>query len=78
MPLRFVHIGDTYNINEEDEGGVDLEQVEMTTPEPPEDIEGEPWDWTKDGPRPPARRSDDPITWPPFPERKERTEGEEV
>jgi hypothetical protein len=38
-------------------GDVDLEQV-IPNPEPDVDVQGEPWGWTKPGPRPVGWRKD--------------------
>jgi hypothetical protein len=51
MSLREIRDGDTYTINED----VKLIEAERR-PEPPIDIQGEPWGWTKKGDR--------PIGWP--------------
>lgn len=48
---RLVRDGDTYDINEEDNDEIELEEVNRRD-EPPVDVQGEPWGWTKDGPRP--------------------------
>jgi hypothetical protein len=61
---RIVRDGDEYTRDEEERGGIELEQVERR-PEPPVEVQGEPWGWTKDGPRPagwpgPSHSRDDP------------------
>jgi hypothetical protein len=61
---RLVRDGDEYDILEEDRDEIELEQVERR-PEPPVDIQGEPWGWTKPGDRPkgwpgPSGNRDDP------------------
>jgi hypothetical protein len=50
---RLVRAGETYTIDED----CDLEQVEPY-PEPPVEVQGEPWGWLKDGPRPRGWRRD--------------------
>jgi hypothetical protein len=52
---RLIRDGDSYTEDELDRGDVELEQVERR-PEPSVDVQGEPWGWTKPGPR--------PIGWP--------------
>lgn len=57
---RIIRDGDEYTINED----VELEERERR-PEPPLDIQGEPWGWTKPGNRPkgwpgPDHRRDEP------------------
>lgn len=47
MPRRRVRIGEEYRSDED----VELEEVERN-PEPSVEIQGEPWGWTKPGPRP--------------------------
>jgi hypothetical protein len=61
---RRLRDGDEYTIDEEDRGLVEREEVERF-PEPPVEVQGEPWGWTKDGPRPrgwpgPDHSRDDP------------------
>lgn len=46
---RLVRDGDEYTIDEEDT--IELELRDRRE-EPPVEIQGEPWGWTKDGPRP--------------------------
>jgi hypothetical protein len=63
-PRRLIRPGDTYIIVELERGEVELEQV-PPRPEPPVEVQGEPWGWTKDGPRPkgwpgPDANRDDP------------------
>jgi hypothetical protein len=45
---RRVRAGEEYD---ETGGEVELEQVECC-PEPPVEVQGEPWNWVKSGPRP--------------------------
>lgn len=61
---RRIREGDTYTITEEDNDEIELELPERR-PEPPVEVQGEPWGWTKDGPRPkgwpgPDHRRDEP------------------
>lgn len=61
---RRLRDGDEYTINEEDQDLIEREEVEPF-PEPPVEVQGEPWGWTKDGPRPrgwpgPDANRDDP------------------
>jgi hypothetical protein len=58
MPPRRVRPGDSYNIDELDRGEVELEEVPPNPDPPPEDTRGEPWGWTKPGPRPRGWRED--------------------
>lgn len=51
--MRRIREGDTYTSEEE----VELEQV-PNYPLPPEDIQGEPWGWTKRGRKPKGWRRD--------------------
>jgi len=51
--IRRVFAGDAYTVDED----VELEQPEPT-PEPPVNEQGEPWGWTKPGPRPRGWRED--------------------
>jgi len=60
MEYRRIRDGDEYTIDEE----VTLEEVERAS-EPDVEIQGEPWGWTKPGPRPrgwpgPEHRRDEP------------------
>lgn len=48
---RLIRDGDSYTIDEEDRGEIELE-VRDRREEPTVDVQGEPWGWTKDGPRP--------------------------
>lgn len=48
---RLIRDGDSYTIDEEDRGEIELE-VRDRREEPLVDVQGEPWGWTKDGPRP--------------------------
>lgn len=54
---RLVRDGDEYTIDEEDRGEIELELPERFD-EPPVEIQGEPWGWTKPGPRPRGWRED--------------------
>lgn len=61
---RIVRDGDDYTEDELERGEVELEQVERRS-EPPVEIQGEPWGWTKEGDRPrgwpgPDHSRDDP------------------
>lgn len=61
---RLVRDGDEYTDDERERGEVELLEVERR-PEPPVEIQGEPWGWTKAGDRPkgwpgPDARRDDP------------------
>jgi len=61
MPLhrrrRLIKAGGQYTEPELDAGEVELEQV-APADEPPVDEQGEPWGWTKPGPRPRGWRED--------------------
>lgn len=48
---RLVRDGGEYTIDEEDRGEIELD-LPGRRPEPPIEVQGEPWGWTKDGPRP--------------------------
>lgn len=48
---RLIRDGDAYTDDEDERGEVELEQVPRR-PEPPVEVQGEPWGWTKPGPRP--------------------------
>lgn len=54
---RLIRDGDEYTDEELDRGEVELEQVAQRA-EPPEEVRGEPWGWTKPGPRPEGWRED--------------------
>ena len=54
---RIIRDGDEYTIDELDRGEVELEEV-PPRPEPPVEVQGEPWGWTKPGPRPKGWRED--------------------
>jgi hypothetical protein len=61
---RIIRDGDSYTIDEELEGRIEREEVPRR-PEPPVEVQGEPWGWTKPGPRPrgwpgPDANRDDP------------------
>lgn len=54
----------TYTRDEEERGEIELELPERR-PEPPVEVQGEPWGWTKAGPKPrgwpgPDHRRDEP------------------
>lgn len=53
--LRRVRSGGEYTCDQDAE--VELEQPECC-PEPPVEVQGEPWAWTKPGPRPAGWRKD--------------------
>jgi hypothetical protein len=53
MPPRKIREGDSYTTDED----VELEEVPRRE-EPPVEIQGEPWGWTKPGPRPRGWRED--------------------
>ena len=48
---RLVRDGDEFTIDEEDRGEIELELPERFE-EPPVEVQGEPWGWTKVGPVP--------------------------
>jgi hypothetical protein len=54
---RLIHSGEEYTADELAAGEVELEQPEPF-PEPPVEVQGEPWGWTKPGPRPRGWRKD--------------------
>jgi len=54
---RRIRDGDTYTADELDRGEVELEEV-TARPEPPVEIQGEPWGWAKPGPKPKGWRED--------------------
>lgn len=55
-PLRrLIRAGMEYRSDQDDE--VELELV-VAFPEPPVEVQGEPWGWTKPGPRPRGWRKD--------------------
>ena len=54
---RLIRDGDSFTIDEEDRDEIQLEEV-MPNEEPPEEIQGEPWGWTKPGPKPRGLRED--------------------
>jgi hypothetical protein len=63
MPLRGRHHHrDRRVVREGEEYDDTAEEVELDTPdprpEPPVDVQGEPWGWTKPGPRPRGFRDD--------------------
>jgi hypothetical protein len=53
MKRRWVQAGDEYTADE----NVDLDEVDAVE-EPPVDVQGEPWGWTKPGPKPRGWRED--------------------
>lgn len=55
-PKRLVRDGDTYTVDEED--GIELDEVDTYPEQPPEEIRGEPWGWTKGEPFPLGYRED--------------------
>lgn len=57
LPIRRIRDGDEYTIDEEEREGIELE-LPRRREEPPVDIQGEPWGWTKPGPRPKGWRED--------------------
>jgi hypothetical protein len=54
---RFVEEGETFTIDEEMSGTAETVQRDPN-PEPPVDIQGEPWGWTKGPPYPRGWRED--------------------
>lgn len=54
---RLVRDGDSYTIDELERGDIELDEVKRR-PEPPVEIQGEPWGWTKPGPKPRGWRED--------------------
>ena len=61
---RLVRDGDEFTIDEEDRDELEFELAARRA-EPPVEVQGEPWGWTKDGPRPkgwpgPEHSRDDP------------------
>jgi hypothetical protein len=54
---RLVSPGEEYTSDELRAGLVELEEV-PPRPEPPVEVQGEPWGWTKPGPRPKGWRED--------------------
>jgi hypothetical protein len=65
MPERqIIRDGDEYTIDEDERGEIEREKV-ARYPEPPVEVQGEPWGWTKPGARPsgwpgPDHSRDDP------------------
>ena len=53
---RRIRDGDSYTIDEE--GEVVFDEVEPDPDPPSEDVRGEPWGWTKPGPKPRGWRED--------------------
>lgn len=53
MP-RKIKAGDTYTIDDD----IELAEVEPESNQPPEELRGEPWGWTKAGPKPRGWRRD--------------------
>lgn len=61
---RRIRDGDSFDIDEDERGKLDFERP-RPFPEPSVDIQGEPWGWLKDGPRPrgwpgPVHSADEP------------------
>lgn len=52
--MRLIHEGDTYTSDDKD---IELKQVPRY-PLPPENVQGEPWGWTKRGRKPKGWRRD--------------------
>jgi hypothetical protein len=48
---RIIRDGDEYTVDEDERGEIEREEVPRR-PEPPVEVQGEPWEWTKPGPRP--------------------------
>jgi hypothetical protein len=57
MRRRLVGDGDEYTDDELQRDEIELEHAERR-PEPPVEVQGEPWGWTKPGPRPKGWRED--------------------
>ena len=61
MPARkrIIHPGEEYDAEELERGGEEavLEEVQAS-PEPDVNVQGEPWGWTKPGPKPAGWRED--------------------
>jgi len=55
---RVIHDGDEYTEDELAAGEVDRESA-VRAPEEPVEVQGEPWGWTKPGPRPRGWREDE-------------------
>ena len=51
MSRRLIVIGSEYTIDDENAGLIELAEV-TPNPESPIEVQGEPWGWTKPGPRP--------------------------
>jgi hypothetical protein len=68
---RIIEPGDSYTADEED---IELRQV-VPCDEPDIDVQGEPWGWTKDGPKPRGWREDGRYG-PQGGEEERRIEGE--
>lgn len=56
MP-HLIRDGEAYTITEEDHNGIELDQVKPVEA-PPVEIQGEPWGWSKPGPKPRGWRED--------------------
>lgn len=59
--MLIIHAGEPYHEGDD----VEIRQLAPTTDPPPETVRGEPWGWTKPGPRPrgwpgPDQSHDDP------------------
>jgi hypothetical protein len=58
MTRSLIRRGETYTVDDEDQGdGIELEQVPPYDA-PPVDVQGEPWGWTKPGDKPRGWRKD--------------------
>lgn len=58
---RLIRPGETYTVDDEDDGdGIELEQVDRRE-EPPVEVQGEPWGWPDDKPRRPKGWREDGI-----------------
>ena len=53
--MRRIRSGEVYTA---EEPGIELEEVEPNPEPPPEEMRGEPWGWTKPGPKPRGWRRD--------------------
>jgi len=61
---RIIRDGDTFTIDDELSDLIRLD-IPEPAPEPPAEIQGEPWGWTKLGPRPPEADRFDRGEYPP-------------
>jgi hypothetical protein len=57
MARRRIHEDDEFTMEDEDRKNVEFDEA-VRYDEPSEDIQGEPWGWTKPGPRPRGWRED--------------------